>query len=69
MALTTIVACMLFGAVSGSSPATVVAIGGIDVPTAREVRAAGAHGVAVIGAMWRARDPLRAAEELVAAVA
>jgi thiamine-phosphate pyrophosphorylase len=46
-----------------------VAIGGIDVPTAREVRAAGAHGVAVIGALWRARDPLRAAEELVAAVA
>ena len=46
-----------------------VAIGGIDVPTAREVRAAGAHGVAVIGAVWRARDPLRAAEELVAAVA
>jgi thiamine-phosphate pyrophosphorylase len=46
-----------------------VALGGIDVPTAREVRAAGAHGVAVIGALWRARDPLRAAEELVAAVA
>ncbi len=32
LALTTIVACMLFGAVSGSSPATVVAIGGIILP-------------------------------------
>ena len=54
-------------AAAGSLP--LVAIGGIDVPTAREVRAAGGHGVAVIGAVWRARDPLRAAEELVAAVA
>ncbi len=45
-----------------------VAIGGIDVPTARAVRAAGAHGVAVIGAIWRHPDPPRAAEELVAAV-
>lgn len=46
-----------------------VGIGGVDARTAREARAAGAHGVAVIGALWRAPDPLRAAEELVAAVA
>lgn len=32
MALTTEVACMFFGAVSGSSPATVVAIGGLMYP-------------------------------------
>lgn len=38
MALTTIVACMLFGAVSGSSPATVVAIGGIVLPALKEAR-------------------------------
>ena len=36
MALTTIVACMLFGAVSGSSPATVVAIGGIVLPALKD---------------------------------
>lgn len=54
-------------AAAGALP--LVAIGGIDVAAARAVRAAGAHGVAVIGAVWRARDPLRAAEELVAAVA
>ena len=36
LALTTIVSCMLFGAVSGSSPATVVAIGAIMLPALRE---------------------------------
>lgn len=47
----------------------VLGIGGVDAALAQEVRTAGAHGVAVIGALWRARDPLRAAEELVRAVA
>ncbi|WGY03078.1 thiamine phosphate synthase [Nocardioides sp. QY071] len=46
-----------------------VAIGGITAATAGEVRAAGAHGVAVIGSIWRQPDPLGAAKELVAAVA
>lgn len=32
MALTTEIACMFFGAVSGSSPATVIAIGGLTYP-------------------------------------
>src|SRR5690625_773120 len=32
LALATVFACMLFGAVSGSSPATVIAIGGIMNP-------------------------------------
>lgn len=46
-----------------------VAIGGIGAATAGEVRAAGAAGVAVIGAIWRHPDPVGAAKELVAAVA
>ncbi len=45
-----------------------VAIGGIDASTAGAVRSAGAHAVAVIGAIWRQPDPLAAAEELVEAV-
>lgn len=46
-----------------------VAIGGLRAATAGEVRAAGAHGAAVIGAIWRQPDPVVAARELVAAVA
>lgn len=46
-----------------------VAIGGIDAGSAAEVVAAGAHGVAVIGAVWRPPDPVAAAEELLAALA
>ena len=43
-------------------------IGGIDATTAASVRHAGAHGVAVIGALWRHPDPVAAAKELVTAV-
>lgn len=46
----------------------VVAIGGIDADSARVVRSRGAHGVAVIGAVWRAPDPVAAAKELVRAL-
>ena len=46
-----------------------VAIGGIDPGRAARARAAGAHGVAVIGSIWRRPDPGQAAKELVAAVA
>ena len=46
-----------------------VAIGGLEPTRAAQVRAAGAHGVAVIGALWRHPDPVQAAKELVAAVA
>lgn len=46
-----------------------IAIGGIDARTAADTRAAGAHGVAVIGALWRQPDPLAAARDLVTAVA
>lgn len=45
-----------------------VAIGGIDAARARQCRAAGAHGVAVIGSVWRHPDPVAAAKELVTAV-
>lgn len=45
-----------------------VAIGGLTAATAAQARAAGAHGVAVIGAIWRQPDPVAAAKELVAAV-
>jgi len=54
------------GGVVGELP--VVAIGGIDATTAGDVVAAGAHGVAVIGGIWREPDPVQAAKELVAAV-
>ncbi|WP_110207722.1 thiamine phosphate synthase [Nocardioides daejeonensis] len=46
-----------------------IAIGGIDAENAGGVRGAGAHGVAVIGAIWRQPDPVQAAKELVASVA
>lgn len=53
-------------AASGVLP--LIAIGGIDAARARQCRAAGAHGVAVINAIWRPPDPLSAAKELVRAV-
>ncbi|OIJ26283.1 hypothetical protein UG56_013640 [Nocardioides luteus] len=45
-----------------------IAIGGISAQSAGPVRTAGAHGVAVIGGLWRQPDPLQAAKELVKAV-
>lgn len=45
-----------------------IVIGGIDAAGARHCRNAGAHGVAVIGALWRHPDPVAAAKELVTAV-
>ena len=54
------------GAAAGVLP--LIAIGGIDADGARASRAAGAHGVAVIGGIWRPPDPLAAAKELVRAV-
>lgn len=45
-----------------------IAIGGIDATGARASRAAGVHGVAVIGSIWRHPDPVAAAKELVTAV-
>jgi thiamine-phosphate pyrophosphorylase len=45
-----------------------IGIGGITAANARAVREAGAHGIAVIGAIWRQPDPVSAAKELVTAV-
>jgi len=45
-----------------------VAIGGVDASRVAGVVAAGAHGVAVIGGIWRQPDPVSAAKELVAAL-
>ncbi|MEO5664756.1 MAG: thiamine phosphate synthase [Nocardioides sp.] len=54
------------GAAAGVLP--LIAIGGVDAAGARASRAAGAHGVAVIGSIWRHPDPAAAAKELVTAV-
>jgi len=53
-------------AAAGSLP--LVAIGGIAADSAAAVRAAGAHGVAVIGAIWKAPDPVAAARAIIEAV-
>lgn len=46
----------------------VYALGGIDADNAARARAAGAHGVAVMGAVMRAADPGRVVADLLAAV-
>ncbi|WP_100446595.1 thiamine phosphate synthase [Glycomyces xiaoerkulensis] len=46
----------------------VIAIGGIDAERAGECRSAGAHGVAVVGAISGADNPKRATAELLEAV-
>ena len=48
LALTTEVACMFFGAVSGSSPATVVAIGGLMYPALKKKQYSGGFSVGLI---------------------
>lgn len=54
------------GSATGVLP--LIAIGGVDAAGARQCRDAGAHGVAVIGSIWRHPDPVAAAKELVTAV-
>ena len=57
------------GAIGGATGVLpLIAIGGIDAAGARRCRDAGAHGVAVIGSIWRHPDPVAAAKELVTAV-
>lgn len=46
----------------------VIAIGGITPERVAELVGAGAHGVAVLGGVWRAADPLAAAAGYVAAL-
>ncbi|TYL45770.1 thiamine phosphate synthase [Nocardioides sp. BGMRC 2183] len=54
---------------AASTVLPLVAIGGITADNAAQARGTGAHGVAVIGGIWRQPDPVQAAKELVAAVA
>ncbi|WP_109509238.1 thiamine phosphate synthase [Nocardioides speluncae] len=49
-------------AATGELP--LIAIGGIDAGNVGEVVAAGAHGIAVIGGIWREPDPVAAAKAL-----
>jgi thiamine-phosphate pyrophosphorylase len=46
----------------------VIAIGGLTPARAREAKAAGAHGVAAIRALWDAPEPARAAREMLEAL-
>jgi thiamine-phosphate pyrophosphorylase len=46
----------------------VLGIGGIDAGNAASVVGCGVQGVAVIGGIWRAGDPVAAARQLAAAV-
>ncbi|MDN5744416.1 MAG: thiamine phosphate synthase [Nocardioidaceae bacterium] len=50
-------------AAGGALP--LIAIGGVDASRAARLAEAGAHGIAVIGAIWRHPDPVGAAKELV----
>ncbi|WP_206064998.1 thiamine phosphate synthase [Nocardioides sp. JQ2195] len=53
---------------SAVGPLPLIGIGGVDASRAGSVIEAGAHGVAVIGGIWRQPDPLQAAKDLVTAV-
>ena len=55
-------------ATAQASTIPVIAIGGVTVERARLCRRAGAHGVAVIGAIASANDPGGVTEDLVAAI-
>lgn len=52
----------------GPGPRPLVAIGGVTASRIAEVLGAGAHGVAVVRAVWNARDPGGAVRELVEAL-
>ncbi|WBB79183.1 thiamine phosphate synthase [Micromonospora sp. WMMD882] len=55
-------------AVAEAVPVPVVAIGGVTAATVPALRAAGAYGVAVVGALSAAADPARATADLLAAL-
>jgi thiamine-phosphate pyrophosphorylase len=55
------------GAIAGVG-LPVIAIGGVTPARVRDLRAAGAHGVAAIRALWDATDPARAAQEMLIAM-
>jgi thiamine-phosphate pyrophosphorylase len=55
----------LVRAAAAACKGPVIAIGGVTAAQAAELKNAGAHGAAVIGAVWDAPDPVQAAAELV----
>ena len=55
-------------AVAGVTELPQIAIGGMNAGNAAEVMSAGAHGVAVRGAIWEAGDPALATRELLDAL-
>ncbi|MFF5174898.1 thiamine phosphate synthase [Micromonospora sp. NPDC000089] len=55
-------------AVADAVPVPVIAIGGVTARDVPELRAAGAYGVAVVGALSHAADPGRATAELLGAL-
>ncbi|MBY8874065.1 thiamine phosphate synthase [Micromonospora sp. PLK6-60] len=55
-------------AVAGAVSVPVIAIGGVTAATVPALRAAGAYGVAVVGAISGATDPARATAELIASL-
>jgi thiamine-phosphate pyrophosphorylase len=56
-------------AVVGAVDVLVIAIGGVTAASVPALRAAGAYGVAVVGALSNAADPARATAELLGALA
>ena len=56
------------GAVARAVPVPVIAIGGVSVERVPELLAAGAYGVAVVGAVSDAADPCDATRQLLAAL-
>jgi thiamine-phosphate pyrophosphorylase len=58
----------LFARLKASTQLPVVALGGVDVPNAREVVAAGAAGLAVVRALRESADPAGSARGLRAAM-
>ncbi|MEU4566734.1 thiamine phosphate synthase [Micromonospora sp. NPDC023956] len=55
-------------AVAGAVPVPVIAIGGVTAAAVPVLRAAGAYGVAVVGALSAAADPARATADLLGAL-
>ncbi|QLQ37852.1 thiamine phosphate synthase [Micromonospora robiginosa] len=55
-------------AVTGAVTVPVIAIGGVTAASVPALRAAGAYGVAVVGALSSAADPARATAELLGAL-
>jgi thiamine monophosphate synthase len=59
----------LAGLIAAAAPLPCYAIGGVTAADWSAVRALGAHGIAVSGAIAMAADPVSAAKTLVEAVA